>query len=156
MVVTRRLFNSPCKDAQEDVSLHATLSLMEDRALGERALHAPERVLRAREQVIDAPRLLGAEVGAVGLQYVAAVETLGEFTPWLVERIGEAIALERRDVDLAHRMLAVRQTKFNRSRRLPLLPSVVAALGIASGGRLGYGPSGLGASKGAEPHIMRP
>ena len=44
-------------------------------------------------------------------------------------RVGEAIALERRDVGLAHRTLTVRQTKFNRSRRLPLLPSVVTALG---------------------------
>ena len=70
-----------------DEDLHALLNLMEDGPFGERALHAPERVLRAREQVIDAPRLLSAEVGAVGLEHVAAVETLGEFTPWLVERI---------------------------------------------------------------------
>ena len=55
-------------------------------------------------------------------------------------RVGEAIALERRDVDLARRMLTVRQTKFNRSRRLPLLPSVVAALGIYAHERDRSGP----------------
>jgi len=55
-------------------------------------------------------------------------------------RVGEAIALEHRDVDLARRALTVRQTKFNRSRRLPLLPSVVAALGIYARERDRSGP----------------
>ena len=55
-------------------------------------------------------------------------------------RVGEAIALERRDVDLARRRLTVRQTKFNRSRRLPLLPSVVAALGTYAHERDRSGP----------------
>lgn len=55
-------------------------------------------------------------------------------------RVGEAIALGRRDVDLARRTLTVRQTKFNRSRRLPLLPSVVAALGIYAYERDRSGP----------------
>ena len=75
------------KDAQEDVGLHAPLDLMEDWPIGEQALHAPERVLRAGEQVMEAPRLLGAKVGAVGLEHEAAVETLGELTPWLVDGI---------------------------------------------------------------------
>ena len=49
------------KHAQKDVGLYASLNLMEDRPLGERALHAStERVLRAREQVTDPPHLLGA------------------------------------------------------------------------------------------------
>ena len=43
-------------------------------------------------------------------------------------RVGEAIALERGDVDLACGVLTVRQTKFNRSRQLPLLASIVDAL----------------------------
>ena len=55
-------------------------------------------------------------------------------------RVGEAIALERRDVDFARRTLTVRQTKFNRSRRLPLLPSVAAALGTYAHERDRSGP----------------
>ena len=55
-------------------------------------------------------------------------------------RVGEAISLERRDVDFAHSMLTVRQTKFNRSRRLPLLPSIVGALGTYAHERDRFGP----------------
>ena len=43
-------------------------------------------------------------------------------------RVGEAITLSRKDVDLVHGLLIVRQTKFNKSRLLPLHPSTSAAL----------------------------
>ena len=43
-------------------------------------------------------------------------------------RVGEAIALDREDVDLVRRLLTVRQTKFNKSRLLPLHPSTNDAL----------------------------
>lgn len=43
-------------------------------------------------------------------------------------RVGEAIDLDREDVDLARRLLTVRQTKFNKSRLLPLHPSTSDAL----------------------------
>lgn len=43
-------------------------------------------------------------------------------------RVSEAIHLLDADVDLAHGLLTVRQTKFNKSRQLPLHPSVTAAL----------------------------
>lgn len=43
-------------------------------------------------------------------------------------RCGEALALDRDDVDFDTAMLAVRQAKFNKSRLLPLDPSTVTAL----------------------------
>jgi integrase len=43
-------------------------------------------------------------------------------------RVGEAIRLDRDDVDLAHGVLTVRDTKFGKSRELPVHPSTVAAL----------------------------
>ena len=44
-------------------------------------------------------------------------------------RVGEAIRLDRDDVDLAHGVLTVRDTKFGKSRELPVHPSTVKALG---------------------------
>ena len=43
-------------------------------------------------------------------------------------RVGEAIRLDRNDVDLEHGLLLVRDSKFGKSRTLPLLPSTVVAL----------------------------
>jgi integrase len=43
-------------------------------------------------------------------------------------RVGEAIRLDRDDVDPAHGVLTVRDTKFGKSRELPVHPSTVAAL----------------------------
>jgi integrase/recombinase XerD len=43
-------------------------------------------------------------------------------------RVGEAIRLDRDDVDLAHGVLRVRDTKFGKSRELPVHPSTVQAL----------------------------
>ena len=43
-------------------------------------------------------------------------------------RVSEAIHLRDADVDLARGMLTIRQTKFAKSRQLPLHPSTVAAL----------------------------
>ena len=55
-------------------------------------------------------------------------------------RVGEAIALERGDVDLARGVLTVRQSKFNRSRQLPLLASIVDALWTYTRERDRFGP----------------
>jgi integrase len=43
-------------------------------------------------------------------------------------RVGEAIRLDNDDVDLRHRVLTVRNTKFGKSRELPLHHSTVGAL----------------------------
>lgn len=45
-------------------------------------------------------------------------------------RLGEAIELDRADVDLDLALVTIRQAKFNKSRRLPLHPSTVAALRV--------------------------
>jgi len=44
-------------------------------------------------------------------------------------RCGEALRLDRSDIDLNAGTLDIRKTKYNRSRRLPLHPSTVVALG---------------------------
>lgn len=44
-------------------------------------------------------------------------------------RIGEALRLDRDDVDLDDGVLRIRKTKFNKSREVPLHPSAVDALG---------------------------
>lgn len=43
-------------------------------------------------------------------------------------RVGEAIRLDNDDVDLTHRVLTVRDTKFGKSRELPLHRSTIGAL----------------------------
>ena len=43
-------------------------------------------------------------------------------------RVGEAIRLDNNDVDLKHGVLTVRETKFGKTRELPLHPSTVDAL----------------------------
>jgi integrase len=43
-------------------------------------------------------------------------------------RVGEALALDRDDIDVAECVLTIRYTKFGKSRELPVHPSTVAAL----------------------------
>lgn len=43
-------------------------------------------------------------------------------------RLGEAIHLDRTDLDLEAGLIRIRETKFNKSRQLPLQPTTVAAL----------------------------
>jgi len=43
-------------------------------------------------------------------------------------RVGEAIRLDRCDLDLTHELLVVRDSKFGKSREVPLHPSTVRAL----------------------------
>ena len=43
-------------------------------------------------------------------------------------RVGEAVGLETGDVDLAAGVIVIRETKFNKSRRIPLRSSTVAVL----------------------------
>jgi integrase/recombinase XerD len=50
-------------------------------------------------------------------------------------RIGEALRLDRDDVDLDGGVLRIRQTKFNKSRGVPLHPSTLDALGAYAGCR---------------------
>jgi integrase len=43
-------------------------------------------------------------------------------------RVGEAIALDRSDIDAKRRLLVVRDSKFGKSRELPVAPSTIRAL----------------------------
>lgn len=43
-------------------------------------------------------------------------------------RVGEAIRLDRRDLDIQHARLLVRNSKFGKSRQLPLHPTTIVAL----------------------------
>jgi len=58
-------------------------------------------------------------------------------------RVGEAIALRRADTDLAEGVITVRNTKFDKSRELPLDPTTIEALGayVAIRDRLVPAPS---------------
>jgi integrase/recombinase XerD len=58
----------------------------------------------------------------------ATYETLIGLLKVSAARVGELIALDRDDVDLDDGVLAIRYTKFNKSREIPLHPSTVAAL----------------------------
>lgn len=44
-------------------------------------------------------------------------------------RVGEALRLERGDIDWVHAVLAIRESKFGKSRRVPVLASTLTALG---------------------------
>jgi integrase/recombinase XerD len=43
-------------------------------------------------------------------------------------RVGEALRLDRADIDWTHAVLAIRESKFGKSRRVPVLQSTLAAL----------------------------
>jgi integrase len=58
----------------------------------------------------------------------ATVETLVGLLAVTGLRIGEALRLDRDDVELAFGVLRIRQTKFGKSREVPLHPSTVEAL----------------------------
>lgn len=67
-------------------------------------------------------------LGPHGSLRPATFETLFGLMASTGLRVSEAIHLHDADVDLRHGMLIVRQTKFAKSRQLPLHPSTVAAL----------------------------
>lgn len=79
------------------------------------------------QEIID---LLAAarQLGAEGSLRAATYETLFGLLASTGLRVSEAVHLLDADVDLAQGLLIVRQTKFNKSRQLPLHPSVTAAL----------------------------
>jgi len=56
-------------------------------------------------------------------------------------RVSEAINLRDDDVDLKHGMLTIRQTKFAKSRQLPLHPSTITALSRYRRQRVRYVPT---------------
>ena len=60
----------------------------------------------------------------------ATIETLVGLLAVTGVRVGEAIRLDRADVDLEHGLLHVRNSKAGRSRHVPLHPTTAQALGV--------------------------
>lgn len=90
----------------------------------------PERLsphIYSEQEIVDllaAARRLGPAPGLRGAIY----ETLFGLIASTGMRIGEALALRNEDVDLKHGMLTIHQTKFGKSRQVPIHPSTVEAL----------------------------
>jgi len=68
------------------------------------------------------------QLGPTGSIRPATYETLFGLMASTGLRVSEAIHLRDTDVDLKHGMLTIRQTKFAKSRQLPIHPTAVAAL----------------------------
>ena len=75
------------------------------------------------------------KLGPPGSLRPATFETLFGLMASTGLRVSEAIHLRDADVDLKHGMLTVRQTKFAKSRQLPIHPSTVEALARYRGQR---------------------
>lgn len=71
-------------------------------------------------------------------------------------RIGEALALDRDDVDLDAGILTVRDTKFGKSRQLPLHPTSTRALANYARIRDALCPTAIGESFFVSTHGSRP
>ena len=90
----------------------------------------PERLsphIYSDQEIIDllvAARRLGPAPGLRGAIY----ETLFGLIASTGMRVGEALALRNEDVDLKYGMLTIHQTKFGKSRQVPMHPSTVEAL----------------------------
>lgn len=66
---------------EEDVGLGTVRKLMEDRTLHQSGLHRSERTFHQGQQHVGSPDLIGAQVLAIRLEDVAAIELLGESLP---------------------------------------------------------------------------
>ncbi len=90
----------------------------------------PERLaphIYSEQELIDllsAARRLGPTPGLRGVIY----ETLFGLIASTGMRISEALLLHNEDVDLKHGLLTIHQTKFGKSRQVPMHPSTVDAL----------------------------
>ena len=88
----------------------------------------PNRPARATPYLYSAQEiaaLMAATVVLRGRLRRATYRTLIGLLAVTGMRVGEAIRLDRDDVDLAHGVLTVRDTKFGKSRELPVHPSTV-------------------------------
>lgn len=81
-----------------------------------------------REQEIMDLLAAAHHLGPDGNLRAATYETLFGLLASTGLRVSEAVRLLDTDVDLAQGLLTIRQTKFNKSRQLPLHPSVTAVL----------------------------
>lgn len=92
----------------------------------------PNRVHRALPYLYTQEEIVALMAAAGSLRFPlrqATYRTLIALLSVTGMRVGEAIRLDRSDVDLAHGVLTVRQTKFGKTRELPLDASTARALG---------------------------
>ena len=68
-------------------------------------------------------------------------------------REGEAVRLDRDDVDLAQGLLTIRDSKFGKSRQIPVHPSTIEALGGYTKRRDARGPRPTGEPTGTPPPV---
>ena len=78
---------------EKDVRFHPTLQVVENRSLAERALHVTEGIFGAREQDVEPPGFLGAQVGAIGAEQIRAVELLRPLVLLGVHLVAERFVL---------------------------------------------------------------
>jgi integrase len=105
--------------------------------------HEPARLAPHIYREKEIVELLAAarKLGPRGHLRSATFETLFGLLASTGLRVSEAIHLRDADVDLKRRMLTVRQTKFAKSRQLPLHPSTVEALARYRRERLRHVPT---------------
>jgi integrase/recombinase XerD len=110
--------------------------LISRQSLPHRTRHAPYiftraqvRSIMARARRIDPPGSLRPMLLATLIGVLAATGL----------RIGEALKLTLADVDLTRRVLLIRQTKFNKSRHVPISASTACALSVFLGQRQAAG-----------------
>jgi len=91
----------------------------------------PDRSRRATPYLYTDAEIAALIAAAGGLRFplrVATYRTLIGLLAATGMRVGEAIRLDRGDLDLAHELLVVRDSKFGKTRELPLHPSTIRAL----------------------------
>lgn len=91
----------------------------------------PARHRRATPYLYSAAEITALIEAAASLRFrlrAATYQTLVGLLAATGMRVGEAIRLDRADVDLAGGVLTVRQAKFGKTRLLPLHPTTVTAL----------------------------
>lgn len=87
--------------------------------------HRPTPYLYSDTEIVD---LLAAAGTLHPPLRAATYQTLFGLLAVTGMRVGEAIRLDRVDVDLEVGLIEIRETKFNKSRRIPLHPSAVTAI----------------------------
>lgn len=91
----------------------------------------PARPRRATPYLYSGAEITALIAAAAGLRFplrVATYQTLIGLLAVTGMRVGEAIRLDRADLDLAAGIITVRQSKFGKTRLLPLHASTVTAL----------------------------
>src|SRR5919108_2141397 len=82
-----------CQHTKKDMALDGVLELMKNRPLSERRFHVAKSVLGTTEQGVDAPRLVGGEIAAIGFEKIGPVELLGGLIFRLYSLMRQAPAL---------------------------------------------------------------